>query len=269
MTEVNRVEEEMPAPAGAFKPGTPATASGKPPADERPAWLPSKFKGGEDLAKSYSDAERELAAAKAELAAFKAPKPAPQTPPADQKPGEQKPATEQQTPAGIKGITPDALSRYNQEVSAVGELSPASYAELAALGIPKEMVDSYIAGQGAIKGAVISEAHAIVGGEDQYNAMREWAASNIPAAEAKVIDAAFNSGSKEQILWAVKGLAAQWRAATSQEPSTLVSGSPQASHGIPPFRSQAEMVAAIRSPLYRQDGAYREMIAQRISASNF
>lgn len=267
MPEVNRVEEEMPVQPGMYKPGTEPQ---KPTPPERPAWLPQKYKDGEQLAKGYTEAQRELAAAKAELAALKQ-KPAgtPPAPAGESKPGEQPPAGTPPAPSTLAPLTADHFARYAAEVNTAGELSPSSYAELAAHGFSRDMADAFIAGQGAIQNSVVREAHEIVGGQENYDAMRAWAAENVGPDEAKVIDAAFNSRDKAQILWAVKALHAQWQAATSQEPSTLVSGNPQGSPGVMPFRNQNEMTAAIRHPLYRQDEGYRQAVAARVAVSNF
>lgn len=267
---INRIEEPMPAQAGQFKPGTEPQPAAKPVVEARPAWLPQKFKAPEELAKSYGESESKISALTAELAALKAgAKPTPPAPAAgEQKPGETPPAPTS-TPTGAKGITPEHLTRFNQEVSALGSLSPASYKELSELGIPKEMADAYIAGQKAIGGTLIREAEEVAGGAEAYAEMRQWAEQSVSREDAKVIDAAFKSGDRDQILWAVKSLTAMWQAATSQEPSTLGTGVPSGQGGVAPFQTLDEMTAAIRHPAYRRNQAYREAVEARVAVSNF
>lgn len=157
----------------------------------------------------------------------------------------------------------DKLSKFAEEFSAEGKLSDKSYGELEKLGYPKEFVDTYIAGQVAIAERAQQEVFNSVGGSDAYRQMTEWAGSNLSEDEVKAYNAAVESGDRNQVMFAVKGLQARFQ--SSREPQTLTGS---ASKGARGFRSSAEVVEAMRDPRYQKDPAYRADVERRMAVSN-
>lgn len=221
--------------------------------EDRPGWLPEKFKSVEDMAKAYQELEKKLGAPKDAPAAE-----APKTP---ENPLEIKPEDAKETVENA-GLDFDALEA---EYMAKGTLSEASYERLEKAGIPRPIVDSYVAGIQAQARTLELEAYSAVGGEAQYKAMASWAASNLTQAEKDAFNAA-TAGTKEQLMFAIQGLHAKYTAANGREPALL--NAPNGVASGPIFRSVAEMTTAMSDPRYQNDPAYRNDVQERLMRSN-
>lgn len=227
-----------------------------------------RFNTVEDLEKSYKELQREYTK-------LKETKPAdtPNVPPADGNTpapdGNSPPRQELKIDEGEarqelenKGLDFDAFA---QEFQQSGALSEESFKKLENAGIPKAFVDSYIEGQRVIAQQATNAVHAAVGGEETYNAMLQWAKTNLPK-EAKV---AFNravEGSLQDTLLAVKGLHADYVKAVGSEGTTIFGDSGGDISGSA-FRSWAEVTNAMNDPRYGKDPAYRADVERRLSIS--
>lgn len=241
-------------------------AEAPPPADEgegeqRPEWLPEKFKSAEDLAKAYSELERKLSSKQPLEASEKA-----------QDGKTAKEATEvgdEQTDAAKEavknaGLNFDDLSSKYWET---GALEDADYAALEKSGIPRDLVDQFIAGQEAVLESTRQSVFNTVGGEDVYNDMTNWAAENLDRAEIAAYNRAVNSMDKAAAMMAVRGLKAQYDASVGVEPSRTVRGE-TARAGAQAYRSIAEMEADMRNPKYKTDPAFRKDVERKLANSN-
>ena len=151
-----------------------------------------------------------------------------------------------------------------------GKLSDARYAELAAKGHPKELVDQFIAGQTAQvdvanfrQAAAVTEAHNLAGGAEAFNSMLAWAGANLSPADQDAFDTAVVGGtaSRNQAITALK---ARFVDAKGVAPK-LISGEGAAT-GTGAFQSRAEVTEAMRDPRYRKDPAYRALVERRVGA---
>lgn len=242
-----------------------------PQAGDRPSWLPEKFQSPEALAQAYAELERKLGGAKQEPPATQ------ETPTAEPKADDKatEGATEEKpelTPEASKvaealsekGVSFDDLTT---EFATAGELSADSYAKLEKAGFPKQVVDTWIAGQQAMIELDRQQTFSLTGGEDGFNAMVQWAAANLKPAEVAAYNATIDSGDKAKTRLAVEGLYARYTAAKGVEP-TLTAGSTSGSAGVAPFRSTAELTAAMRDPRYASDPAYRKDVENRLAISD-
>lgn len=210
--------------------------------EERPGWLPEKFKSPEDLAKAYAELEKKISQPKTEAPAG----------------GDE--ADKAVQAAGLN--MEDLQSRY----MANGQLEDSDYEALAKIGIDRDMVDSYIAGQEALVENIRLSAFNQVGGEDNYRSMVTWAAQNLTQDERDAYDAAMDDPNPSSRSLAIAGLHAKWTAAVGAEPS-LVTGETGQDTGDA-FRSPAELTAAMRDPRYRTDPAYRADVQAKIARSS-
>jgi len=216
-------------------------------AGDRPAWLPQKFQSPEDLAKAYTELERKQgqpAPAKAEAKAGKG-----------------------ETPAPLN------FSQYDAEVQASGALSPESRAAIVATGIPEAIVDAYVEGRQAVSRGVTEAAMGIAGGPEGYAAMSAWAAENQDPATLQQFNRAMASGNKEQVLFAIRGMHAMYRAAgspapTDAEPAIRVAGRSPAASGGDVYKSKAEQIADMRDPRYKRDRAFQAQVVEKTRRSN-
>jgi hypothetical protein len=217
------------------------------PKGDRPSWLPEKFNSVEDFAKSYAELEAKLS---------------------DQKAPDQNQETK--TPEGekaLEALAPTDMERYRNEFIANGGFSEKTYEELAAKGLSREFVDSYAAGQVALDQARVQEGYSLVGGEQQYKAMVEWARANMSPAEI----AAYNSqanGSREQAQLAIQGLQAKFQAAVGKQPQGLLSGGAAPTNAVGGFTSRAQVVQAMSDERYAKDPAFRQSVMQRLAVTD-
>lgn len=217
-------------------------AAANPTTDEnRPEWLPEKFNSPEELAKSYNELQSKLAQPEEESTEEK--------------------ATETED-ANINSAISSATTEFEEK----GELTDASYKALAEAGIPKEFVDAYVAGQTAVADTESLKVMETVGGQEQYQAMSEWAMENLSETELGAYNEMVESGSMEQAQMAVAGLHARYTSSGAAGVNLAQGGT--SGVGIKPFNSAAQVTEAMRDRRYSTDPAYRKEVEQRLAVSN-
>jgi hypothetical protein len=223
---------------------------------ERPTWLPEKFKSPEDLAKAYSELEKKASGAKPSDAA----------PPADK--AKDQPADAPNADDASKALADKGLdmAQFSAEFEEKGELSPESFEKLAKAGIPREMVDGYIAGQQAQANALVTELQGIAGGAEGFTAMAAWAASALSEAELSAYNEAVSQSPAAARL-AVAGLHARFAAAEGSPAARTVAGNGNAGATTEEYASWEQAKADQRSPEYRKDPAFRSKVAEKIMRS--
>lgn len=226
-----------------------ATAPSTPPAEQL---ILGKFKSQDDLVKAYSELEAMLGGKKPE--ADQAP-----APDASKTDGLKVDPTKQaaQDVLARAGLTEEALAA---EHAKDGKLSDASYAKLAEQGVPKSMVDRYLAGVRADAAQFESKVHDLAGGKDEFGKLLSWVKTNAPKEQIEAYNAAVDSGNLGQISLALNG----FKAAYTNDNPALIGG--RGNVGTVGFQSQAEMTAAMRDPRYAKDEAYRETVYAKIAA---
>lgn len=219
----------------------------------RPEWLPEKFKSAEDLAKAYSELESKLSTKAV----------------SDEQPA---PLNEEEVNLAKDIIETDKegaknFEKFSNEWAEKGELSEDSIKELENMGIPKDFVQRYIEGVEAVQNRQITDIFNTVGGEDNYKSMVEWAANNLSKEEVDAYDAIVSENDVTSARLAAKGLWAQYVAQNGKAPK-LIGGSQSMSGSVSPFRSTAEVVAAMADSRYSSDPAYRRDVEKRLEISD-
>jgi hypothetical protein len=230
--------------------------------DQKPAvpdFVPEKFRSAEDPLKAMAEAYAALEAKQAAAAPKPAAAPAAVEPP---KPGEAPTAEQAQAAAQAAGLDFNALSTKYMET---GSLAAEDYAALEKSGIPKSMVDSYIAGQEAIANSMRNDIFQTVGGEDKFTSMAEWAGKNMPKADVLAFNQVMETGSAEQVKLAVAGLNARYLEAVGSEPN-LLGGNASTTQDV--FRSVQQLTEAMRDPRYAKDPAYRADVEAKLARSS-
>ena len=220
------------------------------PPEDRPQWLPEKFKSPEDMAKAYSELEAKLGQAK------------PTDPPAEE-PATTPPANPEAALAD-KGLN---LQDFSNEYAQSGELSADSYEKLSKAGYSRELVDQYIEGQRAVAARFESDIMTEVGGPEKYSDITTWAKANLTPPEIAAYNAAVSSGSAEQAKLAAMGLSAKYEKANGSDPQRLLGGQSAGSTGDV-FESMAQVTAAMKDPLYKSDPAFRAKVQAKLARSN-
>jgi hypothetical protein len=212
-----------------------------------------KFKTTDDLLAAYKALESKLGAPKQD-APVVAPEDQPETPAADA-------AQHAVTDAGLN------FDNLAAEFQAEGDLKPESYEALAKAGIPKPMVNAYIAGQKALAEQHAQQLYAVAGGPDSFAKMTEWAGKNLSDAEINAYNDAVTKGSIDQAKLAISGLNARFAAAEGIRPN-LVTGQTNATQVG--YASVQEMTRDMSDPRYISgDKAFHAMVDAKILNKTF
>lgn len=247
------------APAGT-PPATPAAPAAKP---QRPEGVPEKFWDAEkgevktaDLLKSYSELEKGRSKTPAEP-----PKAPAATPPAGDPAAAAAEAAKAAGGDASKVDIPGMFAKFAEQ----GSLGDDDYKALEAAGLPRDLVDGYIAGEQAKATIMVQEAQAAVGGAEQYDAMLTWAAANLTAGERAAFDQNV-VGTPEARKLAIEALHGRFTAAVGTNPQLVRANSGAGGEGG--YQSRAEVTADMRDPRYKSDPAFRAKVEQKLAASN-
>lgn len=220
--------------------------------DERPSWLPEKFKTAEDMAKAYGELETKMG--KPQVSSGRKPEATPEeATPED--------ATEALANKGLN------LSEFSTEFSTKGELSTDSYDRLEKAGYDRSLVDQFIEGQKARATQFETNLKSEIGGADKYSELMQWAKGSLSSSEVDAYNTAVSSGSIDQAKLAVLGLSARYSKENGSDPQRMVGGAKGAS-GDDLFESTAQLTVAMRDPRYKTDPAYRNKVQSKLARSN-
>jgi hypothetical protein len=218
------------------------------PQAERPEWLPEKFDSAEDMAKAYGELEKKMSGG-------------------EEKAEEQ---VEEQSEEEAPEITAEAQQRIQEATKEYyengGEIGDATYEALEKVGISRDLVDRFKAGQEALEDAEIKTIQGGANGE--YDAMAEWAGKNLPDDEFNTFNEVINTGTVEQAKLAVSGLYARYKSEVGGGPKLVTGGTTGSS--VMPYQSNQEVVRAMQDPRYKSgDKAYHNEVDRRLAVSNF
>jgi len=218
------------------------------PQTERPEWLPEKFDSAEDMAKAYGELEKKMSGG-------------------EEKAEEQ---VEEQSEEEVPEITAEAQQRIQEATKEYyengGEIGDATYEALEKVGINRDLVDRFKAGQEALEDAEIKTIQGGANGE--YDAMSEWAGKNLPDDEFNTFNEVINTGTVEQAKLAVSGLYARYKSEVGGGPKLVTGGTTGSS--VMPYQSNQEVVRAMQDPRYKSgDKAYHNEVDRRLAVSNF
>lgn len=237
---------------------------------ERPKGLPEKFKTVEDMVKSYGELEKKLSGGGNKPADEKAPKgtsdltlngggaPKTEGAPADQS----KKAEEVVAKAGLD------MAKLQSEFAQKGELAPESLKALEEVGITKDVVDLYIAGQQALNERIHSDIDSIAGGHEQFEQMKAWSERALSKTEQEAINKVVATGNPEAIKLAFQGVHAKWVAAGENEPTEQIRGATAEPAAGEFYRYRDEMIADMKKPEYKTSEAFRKKVEEKLARSN-
>ena len=168
--------------------------------DNRPEWLPEKFKSPEDMASAYSELEKKMGAGVEQE---------------EESEVQEETDDTQKEDLDSNNIVVEASKEFFQND---GKLSEETYENLAKAGISKEIVDSYAAGQQALMQSEEGSIKSVADGN--WDQMAEWASNNLSPEEVNTFDEIVQNGTVEQAKLATKGLYAQFKAENGVSPKT-------------------------------------------------
>ena len=153
--------------------------------EEKPKWLPDKFKTPEDMAKAYGELEKQFTKERQE--------------------SKEQPEKSDSLEIDAKETVENAglnFQEFTDSYAKNGELSENDYSKLEKAGISKDIVDQYIAGQQAIANQVQGEIYSQIGGKEAYTEMVQWASDNMTEQEVSAFNDSLiiNISKKEEII---------------------------------------------------------------------
>jgi hypothetical protein len=222
------------------------------PQAERPEWLPEKFDSAEDMAKAYGELEKKMSGGEEQVE--------------EQPQQQEEPEEEEKAPE----VTAEAQQRIQEATKEYyengGEIGDATYEALEKVGISRDLVDRFKAGQEALETAEINLIQGEANGE--YDAMAEWAGKNLSDTEFNAFNEVINTGSVEQAKLAVSGMFARYKSEVGGGPKLVTGGTTGSS--VMPYQSNQEVVRAMQDPRYKSgDKAYHNEVERRLAVSNF
>lgn len=197
--------------------------------------------------------------------AAKAPSPEPEPEPEDEAGDQPTDDSEGDESEESEESSLDYQSLYS-EFAERGELSEESLASVkkALPQLPEGVIETYLQGLRALQAQAVSEGYSVVGGQENYSAMVEWARGNLSEQEIAEYNTAMDRG-PAAAKFAIQGLYARYSAESGSEPSLAHAGRPAS--GDPPIRSRADLVSKIRDPRYAKDPAFRAQVERELAAS--
>ena len=207
--------------------------------DQRPEWLPEKFKSAEELAKAYNNLEKEYSSRQTQ----------------ETKPEEVKQEVQQR-----------GLEKFYNEFAETGALTDNSYDELAKQGLDKDLVNSYIDGQKAVADKNTKAIQDVAGGNDNYTELVNWAGKNLSETEQTTFNNMVDSGDVEQAKFAVQGLMMKSGMNFNPNQPKLFEGTSDIV-SADAYTSVSQVTDAMNDPRYEKDPSYRKEIENKISRS--
>ena len=213
------------------------------------AMLAGKFKSTEDLEKAYLELQSKLG---------------------NNDGTQQEEQGQQETLQVEEDPTQVILTQASDEFSSNGELSQETVAKLSELS-NQDLINAYLEAKNAPAPAVdlnqqqVNEIFQAAGGEQNYNALIEWASQSLPEAAVNAYNSTVETGDPYAIQLALAGLKAAYTDQNGFE-GEMLTGKP-AFEKPDVFRSQAEVLAAMQDPRYDRDPAYRNDVFEKIGRS--
>ncbi len=234
-----------------------------------------KFNSPEELARAYQELERKLGQPRDEASPEESSSPQP------------KAYTREE---GVKEYGEFLADKFEEaqfnpfEMAAAyeaGQDIEPFMAQLEGVGIPRPVVERYLAEGGGNQATELSENEIaemkdLVGGEESFTEISQWAAQNLSKDDLADYNDVVNSGNKAAIRWALRALQQQAIGTTQRmpelkEPELVSSGKASATKT---FESQAQVLEAMNKidssgrRLYDVDEAYRSKVVQMLAASD-
>jgi len=112
----------------------------------------------------------------------------------------------------------------------------------------------------------IDSLYDMVGGQEQYTQMLQWASQNCEPDMINAYDAVMQKGDPAACYFAVQAMAFRMAEMEGWQPDDFLSGN-AAVQQADVYRSQAEVVEAMSDPRYDRDPAYRQDVMNKLERS--
>lgn len=156
----------------------------------------------------------------------------------------------------------ETITAAATEFTSEGKFTEETATKLAELGIPPEVQSVYLAGLSALQEQQTAKVHGFVGGEENYNAMAQWAAQTLSDAELDAFNTALDNPALAEN--AVSGLFARYSKAAPSEGRKVAPVNGAATTGDI-FNTREEMTQAMSDPRYGKDVIYQREVVEKLA----
>ena len=160
---------------------------------------------------------------------------------------------------------------WQQELALNGDFSDTTRGQIkTAMNVDDAVVDTFIAGQKALRKEAYDSAATVVGDQQTLDSVLAWAGESLNDQERNDLNLMLSGPSYKTALLGLKARYEQEKASSpkAQEPSRVRSDNvadAQEAPRLEPFRSREEMSLAMSDPRYRADPEYRRAIEQKVA----
>ena len=212
--------------------------------------LAGKYKSAEELEKGYLELQQKLS-------------------------NKEEPEAEAETETETEETAePNILDRVWDEATSGNDFTPELTEELNKMA-PQDLANLYLDYRQNNQNAQpesrdfseenIKELKGIVGGEENYTNMVQWAQKSLNKQEVDMFDAVMERGDPLAAFFAVRSLAYAYNDSIGYDGNMVQGKAPRQSNDQ--FRSQQEVVRAMGDPRYEEDPAYRKDIMEKLKRS--
>ena len=214
--------------------------------------LAGKYKNAQELEQGYLELQKKLGQTEQTQEAPEA--------------TEDQPEEEQAEPSILDRIWDESTKQEEFSPELTEEISKMSSTDLANLYLDyRQSVEEGSQQTRDFTEQEVGELKGIVGGDQQYSQMLEWAQSNLNKQEIDMFDQVMQNGDPLAAFFAVRSLGYAYQNAIGYDGNMIQGKAPRQSNDQ--FRSQAEVVAAMGDPRYDNDPAYRKDIMDKLERS--
>ena len=178
--------------------------------------------------------------------------------------------TDEEVSPGVSLIT-DASNEYYANEGKLSQETMDKFGEMSS----QDLVNAYMEIQANnpnpqqespdLTDAEMNSVYNSAGGEKAYENMVSWASEKLGDRKLEAFNSIINTVDDTAIQIAVAGLKAEYNNAEGYEGRMLTG---KAARTLDSFRSQAELVAAMRDPRYESDPAYQQDVYEKLERSN-
>ena len=209
--------------------------------------LAGKYKNAEELEKGYLELQQKLSS--------------------------NQPAEEAQPEQTEEFAEPTILDRIWEESTKQEEFSPELTEEISKMS-STELANMYLDYRQANEGAEpardfskdeITQLQGVVGGQENYTNMIDWAQKSLNETEVNMFDAVMAKGDPLAAFFAVRSLAYAYNDAVGYDGNVVQGKAPK--QNTDQFRSQQELIQAMSDTRYENDPAYRQDVMDKLTRS--
>lgn len=158
--------------------------------------------------------------------------------------------------------------KLSAEYAESGTLSEESIESLSKV-VPPQFVNQYLEAIGAQQELMTMKVHDIMGGEENYDTVIEWAKTNLSASEKAKFNASLNTTVKNAVDMAT-ALKSRYEKANGSMSRVRIDGSETNSAALNTYQSKEEMQRDMRDPRYRSgDPAFHAMVMRKMRYAKF